>query len=81
MDRAAATDRALLAVVRALLIADVANPLDRLAVLHGLRERLSELMERDRALAREEGASYAALGRATGVTRQAAREAEQRRGR
>jgi hypothetical protein len=81
MDRHAATDRVHLSVVRALIQADVCSPVDRLAVLRLVVERLAEQMERDRALARQEGVTYAAIGRALGVSRQAAREGERRRGR
>jgi hypothetical protein len=78
VDARTLADRVQLDVIRA-LIAHEAEPLDRLAVLTETLERLEAMVERDIRLAYEGGASYAAVGRALGISRQAARERSIRR--
>jgi hypothetical protein len=68
-----AVDFAHLAVLRSLLRSQVTEPLDRCEVLRLLVERLVLLRDEEAVAARDCGSTYAAVGRALGVTRQAAR--------
>lgn len=78
MDSYTLADRLHLGVIRGLIAAEV-GPLQRLAVLTATLARLEAMLERDVHLAYAEGASHAAVGRALGITRQAARERAVRR--
>ena len=73
MDHRRAADRAEHAVRRALTAADAVEPLDRAAVLAVLIGRLEAERERAAGLAAETGETFAAIGRAVGMSRQAAR--------
>jgi len=73
MDTRRAADRVEHAVRRALTAADVVEPLERAAVLTELIGRLSSERERAAGLAAETGETFAAIGRAVGMSRQAAR--------
>ena len=74
MEHYRAADRVQLAVRRALTAADVVEPLDRAAVLNLLITRLEEERRSAADLAVHTGESYAAVGRALGISRQAARQ-------
>jgi hypothetical protein len=63
-----------LAMLRGLNAAHVTDALDRCTVLTALVARIDVMREREALQAIDDGASYAALGRAMGTSRQAARE-------
>ena len=58
---------------RALTAHGVVEPLDRAAVVTELIGRLEAERERAAAVAADTGETYAAIGRAVGISRQAAR--------
>ena len=74
MDTFAAADRLELDIRRGLLRLAVVEPLERTAVLCELAHRIGRLRDHNAATALAVGASYAAVGRALGVSRQAVRQ-------
>jgi ActR/RegA family two-component response regulator len=79
MDTPAAADRLELAIIRGLLAADVTSPLERAAALAALRLRLDRHIDREVHVALETGASFAAVARKLGCSRQAVRQRVARR--
>lgn len=73
MDHQRAADRVEHAVRRALTVADAVEPLERAAVLTELIGRLEGERERAAVLAASTGETYAVIGRAVGISRQADR--------
>ena len=65
-------DQCVLAVVRALNRAGVSDPLDRCAVLELAGRALQSRRDQSASVAAQTGTSYAAIGRVTGMSRQAA---------
>lgn len=74
MDRFAAADWVMLYVARALASADVTDPVDRVAVLAVVRDRLTGQLDAAVDDSLERGIPYAHLGRLLGVSRQAVRQ-------
>lgn len=73
MDGFAASDRCYLEVRRMLVRCDVLEPVDEVEVLTKLVTRLEARRDLRAKEAVEQGTSYAALGRAMGMSRQGAR--------
>lgn len=79
MSPEAAADRIELAIIRGLLLADVTEATERVRVLALVRTRLDRHVAVAVAAAQDLGESDAVVGRALGISRQAARERRLRR--
>lgn len=72
MDEDDAADRVQLAALRAMWWTDTTDPLERAAVLTAVARRLDEMAERDAHAAIDAGETMGKVGRALGISRQAA---------
>jgi hypothetical protein len=79
MDADEAADRVELTMMRALRLTAAVDPLQQLGVLSRLAKRIDRRIQRQIQVAYETGATDSQVGRAQGLSRQAARQRRLRR--